>query len=129
MPVSTIQWRAEIGTYYNSCYNYYYLNKIRNTNPLFKENFCSIFIFALCLIISILLKYIFTLRFQRSRLINLYHYIATINFFTMLFYHLLLYRHGDIEKNPGFSSKKSNFLRIYHWNLKSLSSNNFSKVS
>ena len=56
MPVSTIQWRAEIGTYYNSCYKYYYLNKIRNIDPLFKEKLSFIFIFALCLIINIFIK-------------------------------------------------------------------------
>ena len=40
------------------------------------------------------------LSFLKYQLNNLTHYVAIVNFTATLFFYLLIYQHGDIEKNP-----------------------------
>ena len=42
---------------------------------------------------------------------------------------LLLRSHGDNELNPGLNKSKENNLSICHWNLNSITTHNFSKLS
>ena len=42
---------------------------------------------------------------------------------------LLLQWYGDVELNPGPQKLKTESLLVYHWNLNSLYSHNFSKLT
>ena len=44
------------------------------------------------------------------------------------FYSLLLLLSGDVELNPGPKRNSSNTFLIYHWNLNSISADNYAKV-
>ena len=44
------------------------------------------------------------------------------------FYSRLIELNGDVQKNPGLSSKPNQSFSICHWNLNSIATHNFSKI-
>ena len=64
-------------------------------------------------------------------LLLFYHDVGGVyvTIITLLFIFALLLCHGDVEINPGPKKLKKNSLSVCHWNLNSLSSHNFSKLT
>ena len=60
-----------------------------------------------------------------------YHYFesAYISLFTLLYIFALLQCHGDIELNPGPKKLRNKSLSVCHWNLNSLTADNYSKLT
>ena len=58
-----------------------------------------------------------------------WHYFesAFIVLLTLVYMHIILQCHGDIEPNPGPRKLKTYKFSVCHWNLNSLSANSFSK--
>ena len=63
-------------------------------------------------------------------LLLFYHYVEGV-YITLLFYFcsFTMPWNGDIEINPGPKKFKKNSLSVCHWNLNSLSTHNFSKLT
>ena len=61
----------------------------------------------------------------------LWHYFekVCISLLTLLYIFILLKSRGDIELNPGPRKLKTNSLSVCHWNLNSLCTHNFSKLT
>ena len=66
-----------------------------------------------------------------ENLLLFYHYLEGVytTIITLLYIFVLLLCHGDIEPNPRPKKLKNNSLSVCHWNLKSLSAHNFSKLT
>ena len=60
-----------------------------------------------------------------------WHYFesAFIILLTLIYIHIFLQCYGDIEINPGPRKLKINSFSICHWNLNSLATHNFSKLT
>ena len=95
----------------------------------FKVSINKTYIKCYLILSKLSLNFIFYLRYQKNQLTKLCYYIVVANFSACLFLYLLMYCHGDTEKNPGQKRIRSDFLKIAHWNLNSLMSHNFAKVS
>ena len=142
MPVSLVQWRGEIGAFYN---NTLVFSKISIFHLLLSLPYGSIFcrldlIKLLFLIISLILNGIMFFHFKKCRNNNLkigVYLFTTI--YLLIISNLQEYLwvasriislSGDIEINPG---PKSNALNrcffICYWNLNSISAHMFTKVS
>ena len=99
--VNLVQWRAVIG--------------------IFNPRISGIFINKRCHIIINLISMFETL-------LLFYLYVEGV-YITLLIIFALLLCHGDIEINPGQKKFKNNSLSVCHWNLNSLSTHNFSKLT
>ena len=103
MMVSLFQWRAVVGIFNSrsSARSYLVCNLIKNFVPCFE----------------ILL---FCWRYFQS---------AFIILLTLIYIHIFLQCHRDIELNQGPRKLKINSFSICHWNLNSLAAHNFSKLT
>ena len=104
MAISLVQWRAVIGVF-----NYRILVMSKNCENYLGNKFIS-------LIESLLLSY---------------HYFESAFIFlpTLLYLFVLLQCHGDIEPKPGLKNLKTKLLSVCHWNLNSLTTHNYSKLT
>ena len=142
MPVSLAQWRGEIGAFYTNTFAF---SKISTFYLLLLLPYVSIFcrldlIKLLFLIISLILNGIMFFHLKRCRNNNLkigVYLFTTI--YLLIISNLLEYLwvasritnlSGDIEINPGPKSNPLNrCFSICHWNLNSISTHMFTKVS
>ena len=136
MPVNVSQWRMEIGNFNNSisnslCDYVFYLSK-------------SLMVIAY-LLYAVLFKYIvnwtlvlaiFNAFFStKVNIINIYlgrilYWNILSSFMLNIWYCKCLLRlSGDIELNPGPKPNSCKSFSICHWNLNSITSHNFIKVS
>mgnify|MGYP001802894272 FL=1 len=125
MPVDTNMWRERIGFFNLS-------KKYQHSDP-FKP---SIFFLYLCYTLLLILMLFHMIIFFELLLIhNILFYLSNnslvstdmVIFFFLFLKPSLLLLSGDIEKNPG--PKSNTNLKVCHWNLNSLQSHNFAKVS
>ena len=144
--ISVSIWRAAIGSYYNRSIRY------QMCKPKFFVNFGNIFVFLNILILTIIYKIdslflnfnilfkltgsILAFTKSLSKRSSIYNYeheyeihicLQDILFFyqtSVLFYCLLLC--GDIEVNSGPEINSNKNLLLCHWNVNSLSVQNFS---
>ena len=128
MPVNVIQYRSEIGVFYNRSspgvirYNFSITKALVNFlincivllysifAQLFADQFRHCFFYSRKALSGILLNFILT-------------------FFGMWYLQLLLLLGGDIHTNPGPPQSARNSFSFLHWNLNSVFSHNFSKIS
>ena len=144
MPVSVIQWCIEIEYFPN--FSIKHLKDIR-TNALnlfsihcFKSFLISFLSFCFCYIVMKFIMMLFSIPiytfFETCVLFNdiffiIRHYFSYIFsiFVVYLLYHIRLIRlNGDINLNPGPKPCSFKCFSICHWNLNSITSNNFFKV-
>ena len=128
MPVNVIQYRSEIGVFYNRSspgvirYNFSITKALVNFlincivllysifAQLFADQFRHCFFYSRKALSGILLNFILT-------------------FFGMWYLQLLLLLGGDIHTNPGPPQSARHSFSFLHWNLNSVFSHNFSKIS
>ena len=134
MPVNVSQWRMEIGNFNNSisnslCDYAFYLSKsLMVVYLLYAVLFKDIVNWTLVLAT-------FNTFFRKVNIINIYlghtlHWNILSSFMSNLwFFKCLLQLSGDIELNPGSKPNSCKSFLICHWNLNSITSHNFIKVS
>ena len=135
MPVNVSQWRMEIGNFINSisnslCDYAFYLSKslMVIVYLLYAVLFKDIVNWTLVLAT-------FNTFFRKVNIINIYlghtlHWNILSSFMSNLwFFKCLLQLSGDIELNPGSKPNSCKSFLICHWNLNSITSHNFIKVS
>ena len=134
MPVNVSQWRMEIGNFINSisnslCDYAFYLSKsLMVVYLLYAVLFKDIVNWTLVLAT-------FNTFFRKVNIINIYlghnlHWNILSSFMSNLwFFKCLLQLSGDIELNPGSKPNSCKSFLICHWNLNSITSHNFIKVS
>ena len=93
---------------------------------------CSIYL-LLCLIFLFLHHFLITTHFFSSIIVthrwslNASHFSFQISFY-LWHINTLIYLSGDIETNPGPISNYVHGLKICHWNLNSIETDNFVKI-
>ena len=78
---------------------------------------------SLCYLFHIAIRFIY--KFVHAYL----KHVIVVNVFIVFYLLLVLLQHGDIETNPGPSKEYNQYLSCCHWNLNSLPSHNYAKVS
>ena len=142
MPVTLIQWRGVIGVFYGKFQVFFNSSSCCSVAALSYASICHNFCFTKLLTLisisffsGILLSYHKNLN-ENVFLIKPYirsvtYFLITWSFFKYIWYDSrIIILIGDIETNPGPKhSFSSQGLKICHWNLNSLSSHIYKKVS
>ena len=128
--VNELNFNKEWGSRHRACVGMF------NTCKFSRRNVISYSIyFLLCLIILLLHHFLITTHFLSSnkmmrhrRSLNASLFIFQINFYL---WHLstLIYLSGDIETNPGPITNYAHGFKIFHWNLNSIATDNFVKIT
>ena len=89
-----------------------------------------IFLLVLTVRYAISLSSAQNIRFLRQSLFRSLYFISVVSYIHHVWlYSLAIKRSGDIEKNPGPKHNSCDCLSICHWNLNSISADNFIKLS
>ena len=141
MPVSLVQWRGEIGAFYGKFQVFFNSSTCCSVAAPSYTSICHNFSFTKLLTL-ILITFFSGILLSYHKKINdnvfmIEPYISSVTYF-LITWNLLKYiwydswiiiLSGDIEANPGPKhSFSSQGLKIYHWNLNSLSSHMYKKV-
>ena len=137
MPVNLQQYRGAIGAFNSRCnYNKIH-NSVFNINPNVSSiaslyfailiNFCTSLPIACFCLIVLFRKNNKTINLLVNKILSIYM-LSTYLFHVWLRL-ILTKRSGDIEQNPGPKPSSCQRFSICHWNLNSISTHNFIKLS
>ena len=136
MPVNLIQYRGEIGVFYYNRYcklSCFQISITRSTLKFLECCLSSLIDFLLLSFLSIVLNLSNVTAYRHHSLKVLLNgsFICSIRNFI---FHLWLCRQsillsGDVEVQPGPTSNGCETLSVSHWNLNSICSHDFSKIS
>ena len=142
MPDSLAQWHMEIGYFSNYSSKHLYPSISLNTRDISYKfafsRFSSIIFFVFFFILSMSIVYakvyfsIFLYKVKYTRVY--FSWYAIYNFCYVVLLHARYYIYiillcGDVELNSGIKPNSSKCFSICHWNLNSITSHSFIKVS
>ena len=135
MPVNIIQYRGEIGVYYNKCYNVSFssISIVAGFGIMIYVTLATLirypFIFTLQLMISLVS---ICIKIAKGHYKKCLYSLCLIMFNSALdswYYVALILLSHDVEQNPGPRQDLSQSFSISHWNLGSIPSHNFQKIT
>ena len=136
MPVNVSQWRMEIGNFNNNISNSLYDYVFYLSKSLMIIAYLLYAVFLKHIVNCTLVLAIFNAFFRKKvNVINIYLgcilYWNILSSFMSNIWHCkcLLQLNGDIELNPSPKPNSCKSFSICHWNLNSITSHNFIKVS
>ena len=140
MPVNLIQYRGSMGMFNNRCFassslNYSYFSKKYHNYDTFTLA-VGLIIVTFCHLINVLSKWKFISRFLPD-LVGICNFSRKILYLSMIgiyVHHIwlsltIIRLSGDIEENPGPKRNSNQSFSICHWNLNSITADNYLKVS
>ena len=138
MPISLVQWRGEIGVFYGKFQVPFNCSVAARSYASISHNFCFSKLLTLILITFFSGIFLSYHKKVNGNVFMIKPYIRSVTYF-LITWRLIKYiwydswiiiLSGDIETNPGPKhSFSSQGLKICHWNLNSLSSHMYKKVS
>ena len=134
-PVNLIRYRGTVRIFDSQHFVFYLKHKnqsllIFSQSNIFSHYVCffrNSFLLFLFLAVFLILKLNSCKRSNNSR-VSPFLVAPIKTWLATWFYSLLLLLSGDVELNPGPKRNSSNTFLIYHWNLNSISADNYAKV-